>query len=222
MNKINKHEKNYFEYKSNKSSKFPLVHIVIPNRAPRNVKQSKIPVARGILAFGKVSQGIVSIGLVSHGIISLGLICFGVIAGGPLAIGGLLFGFIALGILSIGNLASGAMAIGNFCFGYSSIGNIATGKYALGNIAQGKVALSMGNNPSITQIKNYLKEMVDYSRESTFASTIYKIFLNILESPIWLIIFILSIILFLLIILTVYRIHSKKNSLSFGGMICVK
>lgn len=201
----------YFEYKSNKKSKFPLIHIVIKNKLNKKVNsRSKIPVARGGIAFGRHAQGVISIGIFSQGIISLGLISMGVISGGPISIGVVAMGILALGGISIGTLAIGVMALGNFLCGYSTFGNIVVGKFAFGNIVSGDVEVPIGNNPSIEQLINYLNEIVAKSKGYPLSNSFYKTLQNIAEHPSVILIALIFISAILLAIYSIYRLNLKK------------
>lgn len=201
----------YFEYKSNKESKFPLIHIVIKNKFnKKNNRKSKVPIARGVIAFGRYAQGVISIGGFSQGIISLGLISMGVISGGSISIGVVAVGILALGGISIGTLAIGVMAIGNFLYGYSTFGNIVVGKFAFGNIVSGNVEVPIGNNPSIEQIIKYLNEIIDKSKDYPLSNSFYKTLQNIVENPSLFVISLIFVSVFLFGVYCIYRLNLKK------------
>ncbi|MDH6363412.1 hypothetical protein M2139_000387 [Enterococcus sp. PF1-24] len=208
----------YFEYKSNRDSDFPLVHIVLKNRSNRkNSSTAKAPVARGVFAFGHFSQGIVSVGLVSQGVISLGLVSAGLISVGGFSLGIFAAGLLALGGVSIGTLAVGVLTLGNILWGYATFGNVVGGRFALGNISSGKFGISMGNSPTMREVKNYLNQMVIQSQNNVIANSFFKGIRNMIEQPF---VFVLIMMLFTfatLAIFYVYYINYNKIYSAKGG-----
>lgn len=169
-----------------------------------------MPIARGVIAFGRHAQGIISMGIFSQGIISLGLISIGVIAGGPISIGVIAMGILALGGISIGTLAIGVTALGNFLCGYATFGNIVVGKFTFGNVVSGDVKVPIGNNPSVEQLINDLNEIIVKSKGYPLSHSFYKILQYIAKHPSVILIILIMIGASLLGIYYIYRSNFKK------------
>lgn len=201
----------YFEYKSNKNSQFPIIHIVLPNRSKNNIFTSrKIPVARGVFAFGRISQGIFSVGILSQGVVSFGLVSIGAICGGFFSIGIISISLIALGFISIGNLAIGYLGMGNIVMGQSGFGNIVVGKYALGNVSFGEYAINMGNNPSLGEIRNFLKQINTEIDSDILSKSFFGFIQNLFVTPRIIISFSVLMIVAFLVLTLIYRFYIKK------------
>jgi hypothetical protein len=125
----------YYEYKSARTLfGLPLVHVKVRRqwRGYGN-HNTKMSVAKGIIAIGEVSIGFLSIGA-----IALGGICIGGLSAGLLTFGGFALGL----LLALGGVAVGTIAMGGVAVGLVALGGVAIAKIAIGGAAVGKVAIS--------------------------------------------------------------------------------
>lgn len=123
----NKLQKDFYEYKSEATLfGLPLIHIKL------NRHNSRMGVAKGILAIGNISVGVLSIGGVAAG-----GICIGGVGVGLVSLGGLALGALA----AVGGVAIGSIALGGCAIGLAAIGGAAYGKIAFGGFAKGVVAI---------------------------------------------------------------------------------
>lgn len=149
------YQQNYYgcyEYKSKREIfGIPLVHIKTGYG---------IQVARGIIAIGNISFGVISLGGLGIGCISFGGVSLGLL----LSLGGFALGGMALGGVAIGIIAAGATAIGMYSFGAVAIasklaiGASASGATAIGVKASGDHILTITENITNAQIRDFILE----------------------------------------------------------------
>lgn len=125
----------YYEYKSARTLfGLPLVHVKVRRQwRGYGIRNTKTPVAKGIIAIGEVAVGVLSIGAVTAG----GL-CIGGLSAGLISFGGFALGL----LLAVGGVAVGTFALGGVAIGLVALGGVAIAKIAVGGFAVGKVAIS--------------------------------------------------------------------------------
>ncbi|MET1249965.1 hypothetical protein ABWW58_14390 [Sporolactobacillus sp. STCC-11] len=208
-------EVDYFEYKSKKNKKYPLIHIVLVNKKKKasnwtGLHEQKVPAARGFLAIGKKAIGIIAIGKYTCGLISVGFISLGLFSIGLVSIGFFAVSCISLGGFSAGNIALGVLTLGNIAYGHTAFGNIAYGKYAVGNIGSGSGYLSLGNNPSAQEIVDGLTSFISTGSISNISKVYFEALIEMLTHPLIFIIAIITLVLFFAFVILVYSRLVKK------------
>ena len=223
-----KKETYYYEDKSERTFlRLPLMHILIPNiflllNQVTSVRaffvlMKELPTASGWFSLGVKAKGVIALGIVSLGFLSIGLLSFGMlgigtVSTGVIAIGNLCFGF----LVGIGNLAVGSIVVGNLGIGWLALANVAIAWIGVANYGVGSFMAVLPANSTTEDFNQAIQQLLVSEIPDLIKTTIFEPMIRFTSSPIFVMIFVVTIlatIFFILCLLTIGLVRLRQSML---------
>lgn len=223
-----KKETYYYEYKSERTVlRLPLMHILIPNlflllNQVTSVRaffvlMKELPTASGWFSLGVKAKGIIALGVVSLGFLSIGLLSFGMLGIGTVSIGVIAIGNLCFGLLvGIGNLAIGSIVVGNLGVGWLALANVAIAWIGVANYGVGSFMAVLPANSSTEDFNQAIQQLLVSEIPDLIKTTIIEPMIRFTSSPIFVVIFVMTIlttIFFILCLLTIGLVRLRQSML---------
>ena len=223
-----KKETYYYEYKSERTVlRLPLMHILIPNlflllNQVTSVRaffvlMKELPTASGWFSLGVKAKGIIALGVVSLGFLSIGLLSFGMLGIGTVSIGVIAIGNLCFGLLvGIGNLAIGSIVVGNLGVGWLALANVAIAWIGVANYGVGSFMAVLPANSSTEDFSQAIQQLLVSEIPDLIKTTIFEPMIRFTSSPIFVVIFVMTIlttIFFILCLLTIGLVRLRQSML---------
>lgn len=224
-----KKETYYYEYKSERMVlRLPLMHILIPNlflllNQVTSVREffvlmKELPTASGwfslgVKAKGGIALGIVSLGFLSIGLLSFGMVGIGTVSTGVIAIGNLCFGF----LVGIGNLAVGSIVVGNLGIGWLALANVAIAWIGVANYGVGSFMAVLPSNSTTEDFNQAIQQLLVSEIPDLIKTTIFEPMIHFTNSPIFVVIFVMTILaaVFLILCLLTIGLVQLRQSMMY-------
>ena len=223
-----KKETYYYEYKSERTVlRLPLMHILIPNlflllNQVASVREffvlmKELPTASGWFSLGVKARGIIALGVVSLGFLSIGLLSFGMLGIGTVSIGVTAIGNLCFGLLvGIGNLAIGSIVVGNLGIGWLALANVAIAWIGVANYGVGSFMAVLPSNSTTEDFNQAIQQLLVSEIPDLIKTTIFEPMIRFTSSPIFVVIFVMTIlttIFFILCLLTIGLVRLRQSML---------
>ena len=213
-----KKETYYYEYKSERTFlRLPLMHILIPNiflllNQVTSVRaffvlMKELPTASGWFSLGVKAKGIIALGVVSLGFLSIGLLSFGMLG----------IGTVSTGVIAIGNLCLGFLVgIGNLGIGWLALANGAIAWIGVANYGVGSFMAVLPANSTTEDFNQAIQQLLVSEIPDLIKTTIFEPMIRFTSSPIFVMIFVVTIlatIFFILCLLTIGLVRLRQSML---------
>ena len=223
-----KKETYYYEYKSERTFlRLPLMHILIPNiflllNQVTSVRaffvlMKELPTASGWFSLGVKAKGIIALGVVSLGFLSIGLLSFGMLGIGTVSTGVIAIGNLCLGFLvGIGNLAVGSIVVGNLGIGWLALANVAIAWIGVANYGVVSFMAVLPANSTTEDFNQAIQQLLVSEIPDLIKTTIFEPMIRFTSSPIFVMIFVVTIlatIFFILCLLTIGLVRLRQSML---------
>lgn len=223
-----KKETYYYEYKSERTVlRLPLMHILIPNlflllNQVTSVRaffvlMKELPTASGWFSLGVKAKGVIALGIVSLGFLSIGLLSFGMLGIGTVSTGVIAIGNLCLGFLvGIGNLAVGSIVVGNLGIGWLALANVAIAWIGVANYGVGSFMAVLPANSTTEDFNQAIQQLLVSEIPDLIKTTIFEPMIRFTSSPIFVMIFVVTIlatIFFILCLLIIGLVRLRQSML---------
>ena len=135
-------------------------------------------------------MGIVSLGFLSIGLLSFGMLGIGTVSIGVIAIGNLCFGL----LVGIGNLAIGSIVVGNLGVGWLALANVAIAWIGVANYGVGSFMAVLPANSSTEDFNQAIQQLLVSEIPDLIKTTIFEPMIRFTSSPIFVVIFVMTIL----------------------------